>query len=149
MVGGTCSDVHGMEPWAAFAAICACNDCALDTMRMLLFHRPAASAQGGELVEGSQQQQEERADSSVTLDTSMDAHFSYIQQVSTPQELEQLLPKLQNVLYEVCTHAVTHHHHTTLQLCAPCLPDPVCAHTPHINMPSAPSTPPQPLHRMA
>lgn len=36
-----------------------------------------------------------------TLDESMDNHFTYIQDISTPQELEQLLPRLQSVLYEV------------------------------------------------
>lgn len=35
------------------------------------------------------------------MDESMASHFSYIQQVSAPQELEQLLPRLQAVLAEV------------------------------------------------
>ena len=47
-----------------------------------------------------------------SLDQSMDSHFSFIQDVSAPQELDSLLPKLHATLAQVGIH-----HHAP-----PCLP---------------------------
>jgi hypothetical protein len=40
-------------------------------------------------------------DEPLTLDESIAQHFDYIQRVSTPQEVQQLLPALQHALSEV------------------------------------------------
>jgi hypothetical protein len=73
-----------------------------------LHSRREASAQRQKRQQRQQRQQEQEAgyegDEEQSLDESMDSHFSYIQQVSAPQELEQLLPRLQAVLYQVRMH---------------------------------------------
>ena len=66
--------------------------------------RRDASARRQKLQQEQRQQGQEAAfegDEEHSLDESMDSHFSYIQQVSAPQELEQLLPRLQAVLNQV------------------------------------------------
>ena len=52
---------------------------------------------GGASTSGAGGTRDERA----SLDQSMDSHFSYIQEVSAPQELDGLLPKLHETLVRV------------------------------------------------
>ena len=66
--------------------------------------RQQGSARRQKQQQEQRQQEQEAAykgDEEHSLDESMDSHFSYIQQVSAPQELEQLLPRLQAVLNQV------------------------------------------------
>ncbi len=57
----------------------------------------------GQEGEGEEDGEEEEEDDcgSPDLDESLDSHFSYIQTVSAPQELGNLLPRVQAALYGV------------------------------------------------
>ncbi len=54
-------------------------------------------------AQGRRPQEPEEPQPPESMDESMSTHFEFIQGVSTPQELEQLLPQLQALLYEVCS----------------------------------------------
>ncbi|KAL6750410.1 hypothetical protein V8C86DRAFT_852238 [Haematococcus lacustris] len=70
---------------------------------------PQQQADAGQQQQEQQQQQEEVCGaapgpgsvSGCSLDSSLDSHFSFIQQVSAPEELEQLLDRLQAQLYRM------------------------------------------------